>query len=330
MGNSSSATVEQFNKNVSESINTSMTNIVSKNSAKLSGTQSVEIKNLQCANIKIGDITQTMVSKFDFTRLASVVTRNEVQAMMTNAVLQAAETDAGADLEFGAIANSTTSNVKTKTENINRVVNSYGLNQFTDDMQKMALMQEVRILDLGGENCENIEIGNISQDIYMEMVVKQIAETATEAFASLIADNKTEQTGTSKAFLKATGPIGDLGRAAANILEGAGKMIGAAISAPIMMMVGLIMVFVVIGFIIRTMGKLGKGDSGADTGMPMMGMNAMNMDATGMNAFGPPPPLPEGMGDQSQSYEVSKDALTPNASASSQIPPPLPEEPEEF
>ena len=271
MGNSASSTVKVFNKNVSESISSTMMNIVERNQARMSGTQEVEIKNLQCANITIGDINQTMVSKFDFSRLSSVVSASEVSGMMKNAVEQAAASDAATDVEFGAIATSSNTNTDMRNENINRVISSYSLSQFKEDMQEMEMQQSVRILDLGGERCENINIGNISQDIYMEMVIQQIAETATEAFATIVAENAANQTGSATAFTKATGPIGDLGRAAANILEGAGSMIGAVFSAPIMMMIGLVMVVVVIAFVIRTMGKLGKGDDSADTGMPMMG-----------------------------------------------------------
>jgi predicted amino acid-binding ACT domain protein len=248
MGNSSSAVAKSFSTNISQNLSNKMIERVRNSQGAVIGTQSIKIKNINCTNVNIGDISQKMVTKFNFSRIAETMDTETLKADLMNAVDQAAKADADVEAEFGAIATSSHSNVETHSTNISQVVSNYTHKDFTNDLNTARNAQEVGISDISGENCN---IGNISQNIYLEMIVKQMSVSLTKGFQALQAKNATTQEGDAKAKTKATGPIGDLLRGVGGVLESAGTMVGNIFKGPVLLIVGIILFVVMIGMIIK-------------------------------------------------------------------------------
>lgn len=254
MGATSSSTAKSFNETVSENLNNTMISRVRQSTGAVTGTQRVKIQNINCENINIGDITQKMVVTYNFKRVAETFDTNTLKAAMVNAVDQAAKTDSNVKSEFMASPFSgSASTTEVYNKNINRVVNNYSYQDFTNDLNQAQAAQEVGIQNLSGKNCN---IGNISQDLYMEMIIENMSKSLTEAFQALQAENQASQKTTATSTTEAKGVFSGLG----TLVESVGTMVGNIFSAPILLILGIILFVVMIGMVIKLFSGGGSSD----------------------------------------------------------------------
>jgi len=187
MGNqSSSATL--FNDLVSKNLNNIFISKVNQSVGSVLGSQKIKIQNVNCENTIIEDITQKMVVTYNFNKIAETFDPNTLKIVITNAVRQAAKADSTIESEFLITPNSVSmSSTEIFNANVDKVVNNYSYQEFTNNLNQAQASQFVGIAYLSGKDCT---IGSINQTLYMEMITNNISKRLTEAFQQMQAENE--------------------------------------------------------------------------------------------------------------------------------------------
>ena len=189
MGNETSSLTENFNRNVNESLTQQLTSISRQSSGNVDVYQNLKFKNITCGgDFIVRGISQKQVVKYDFNRISEVVNSTELQKILTNAAVAATEKDQAVKAEFLSFGASTSDETRNYQENISRVVNSYTYTDFTNDVLQAKAAQEIGFdtIEAGG----NCDFSNISQDIHLQIIVRQIASNMTKMFEQIVQENK--------------------------------------------------------------------------------------------------------------------------------------------
>lgn len=250
MGNQTSSVTENFNRNVSESITQQMTNITRSSSGAISGSQVLKFKNITCGgDFVVRGIQQKMVVKYNFSRIAQVVNQTELKRMLQNAVENAVQKDQNVKAEFLSFGASTADQTRNYQENVSRVVNSYSHNDLTNDIMTAQAQQEIGFdtIEAGG----NCDFSNISQEVHLEVIIKNMSSNMTAMFQQIVEENKTKSTTETSQTVESTGLFGDVGRAVGGIVDSLGGLVGSAFAVPVLIIVGFIMFLVLIGIVMK-------------------------------------------------------------------------------
>jgi hypothetical protein len=261
MGATASSTAKSFNKTVNENIRNTLVQRVRNSQGTVTGTQRIKFKRINCENVNIGDISQKMVVTYNFSRIADTIDSDTLQADLKNAVNQAAQADSKVKAEFlAAPFASSASTTEVYNTNVNKVVSNYTHQDFTNDLNQMQAAQDAGFEEISGKNCD---FGNISQDMYLDMVISSISNNVTEAFQKLQADNQATQDADAKSDTESKGIFSGLG----GLLESAGTMVGNIFQGPILLILGIILFVVMIGMVIKL---FSGGGGGTDPAMAAM------------------------------------------------------------
>lgn len=218
-GSSAKKVSEALTKNLTENITTSVVNIARSSGAYLTASQELDFSGMvfKCKNVNIGNISQKMVAKLDFSQLAKTVDSSQLSQMLTSSLQRAVESDLRLKTAFMGGAVNTLDQSRTVTENINRIVAGYTYNDFSNSIQSIVgkQQQKWRGTVIEGENCD---FGNISQDFEAQLLAKNIAETMLQRAAAnasnlkIKVDEKTLQSATSSGIGEALAAvIGSIG-----------------------------------------------------------------------------------------------------------------------
>ncbi len=271
VGCDSEATVKEFNEAVNEHLTQTMISKVRQTSGAVVGRQKIKFEKITCAGkATFGNISQKMVATFNFKRVLETTDSNEFKNIISNAVKQGAATSSRTKSEFlsgGAPSDSAT---EIHNKNVSKVTDSYNFNDFTHDVNQVTAVQEIGFKDLNlGSDCS---FENISQDLYLEMLITQMSKQITSGFRELTTENKLKQKGDAEADSDAGGLGG--------IFESIGKMVGSIFSAPVLLILGIILFVVMIGMVI----KLFSGGSNPDPAVAAMMMQQNISDFDNMQS----------------------------------------------
>lgn len=212
MGSSTSknqSTNEVLQKNLTQSINTSLTKIAQTCISNVSATQRINIVGLSAGgSVTIGNVTQKLVARVDTKKFTTAVDSKTLANIMANALDYAEKTDqkVNGGMGGGNTENSTTSSIRNEKET--QILNSYSYDQFTNDVNSILTAQEINLGNIGAG--ANITIDNISQYVQVEILSNQIAKAMTETFARVASseENKVQKEATATTTSGVTG--GDL------------------------------------------------------------------------------------------------------------------------
>lgn len=252
----SKTTIKEFNETVNENLTQTMISKVRQTSGSATGTQQIKFQRINCTNVNIGDISQKMVIKYDFSRILQTTDATQLRNIIKSAVEQGANASTKTKSEFMSGGAGSQSNVEIMNKNITRVTDSYTFNDFTNDINQAIASQQVGFSEISGTNCN---FGNISQEIYLEMLIKQMSDQVTQRFGELVAENEARQKTQATSESEATGIFTGIG----GMIESVGTMVGNIFSTPIYLMIGIILFVVMIGMVI----KLFSGSSGDEAAL---------------------------------------------------------------
>ena len=250
----STVTIKEFNETVNENLTQTMISKVRQTSGAATGTQAITFKNIRCdGDINIGNISQKMVVTYDFKRIMETTDETQFKNMIKNAVVQGANASTKTKAEFMGPGAPSNANVETTNRNVTKVVDSYTYNDFTNDVNQAIAAQEMNFIDLRGKNC-NFE--NISQDINLQMFISQMSDQVTRRFSDLVSENEAKQKGEGTAESESQGVFSGVG----TLVESVGTMVGNIFSAPILLILGIILFVVMIGMVIKLFSGGGSSD----------------------------------------------------------------------
>ncbi len=194
MGSSTSknqSTNEVLQKNLTQSINSSLTKIAQTCISNVSATQRINIVGLSAGgSVTIGNVTQKLVARVDTKKFTTAVDSKMLANIMANALDYAEKTDQKVDAGMGGgnTENSTTTRIRNERET--QVLNSYSYDQFTNDVNSILTAQEINLGNIGAG--ANITIDNISQYVQVEILSSQIAKAMTETFAKVASSEESK------------------------------------------------------------------------------------------------------------------------------------------
>lgn len=235
---------ETLTKNLTENITNTMVNLSNSSGAYITGKQTVNISNVRfnCAGgVNIGGISQKMVASIDFNKLTNSVSENTLKQSLQSAVQKSVEADQSVKTAFLGGAASTEAQSKTLNENISKLANSYTYNDFLSDVQQAKSLQETNLtgIDITSSNPDKpCTLGDISQDITLSILSKNIAEKMIKNAGSSASRLDLDLSESAKQSVVTEGP----GEALAKIFAGIGSMF----TQPILMMLFVFILFVAI------------------------------------------------------------------------------------
>lgn len=251
----STVTIKEFNETVNENLTQTMISKVRQTSGAATGTQAITFKNIRCdGDINIGNISQKMVVTYNFKRIMETTDETQFKNMIKNAVVQGANASTKTKAEFMGPGAPSNANVETTNRNVTRVVDSYTYNDFTNDVNQAIAAQEMNFIDLRGKKNCNFE--NISQDINLQMFISQMSDQVTRRFSDLVSENEAKQKGKGDAESESQGIFSGLG----GMIESVGTMVGNIFSAPVWLILGIILFVVMIGMVIKLFSGGGSSD----------------------------------------------------------------------
>jgi hypothetical protein len=181
------STLKSFNTSVTENLSSTMIEIAQSSVSRAEPTQRIDIIATASGDVNIDGVSQVMVANIDVQQFLSNITEQTLKSKMTSAVEVAAKDNQAVDhqLIIGASLSSNKSAAEVRTENINRIVNSYSYSQFSSLVAEILPKQSISIDAIG----KNVNIKNISQYIKVDMVVKQMAENMTKTLSDIVSEN---------------------------------------------------------------------------------------------------------------------------------------------
>ena len=259
-----------FNMTLNENIKQTMITTSDNTGAKLAGEQVIDIGNIKGVGCRviIGPITQKMVFKYSFSKMSERMSKSQFESQMKEDVKKTINANTDIKREFlGSAGQDVTVQESTMNNNINRIVNSFTYSDFQSLCVDMDTKQRVGLAGIemdctpfilaGHPELAEIRIESISQDIFLDVLVKKIAKNMTEEFVKLAQDNQRNTDVGVTAKTTATGPISEVGGAIATAATGIGTGIGTAATGvgkgvgytfliPILAIVGVILFIVLI------------------------------------------------------------------------------------
>ncbi len=249
--------VQTFNKTLTEKLSNS--SIIKNTAAKavMSSTQVIDFSNMEisgCQAVNISNVTNKAVLKYDFNMMAKSITQTEYAATLKTAVDTALKSDTRATNEaFSGGAQSVTNNVtQNYNDTVNRLVNSYSYSDFTN---LMATMNNAQTVSFKGMKIKDVaglcNISNVGNDISISIAMSVVSENISKEFTKILQENVAKTAVAATTETKATGVIGDTGRAVSGIIDSAGNAVGtiaqSALTGLMLPLLFIFMVFVMLG-----------------------------------------------------------------------------------
>jgi len=201
---------ESFNRSVSNYLSNQFVSISRSSQNVISGSQAVTISDLRCAgDINITGLSQKSVYTINTDVLSATVNKDVLSNMLKTAVGQAASTVQSASSGFLSGAAGTTNIARVITDNTQSIVNNYSYSDFQNDLSNIKANQLVNIKGLVSNGVCNI--ANISQDMVLENLAKNISNRLTERVADIANDLTSQQQTDTNQSVTSTGVFQDLG-----------------------------------------------------------------------------------------------------------------------
>jgi hypothetical protein len=141
--------------------------------------------------------------------LSSIVTKDKLQNLLTTAVAQGNKAVQDANSGFMSGSASTTNIVKSITQNIQSITNQYTYSDFQSDLSNIKANQLVNIKGLVAAG--DCKISDISQDMVLKNLAKNISNRLTERVADISNQLSSSQYNDVNQSATATGPLQDIG-----------------------------------------------------------------------------------------------------------------------
>jgi hypothetical protein len=228
---------ETFNRSVSNYLTNQFVSIARSSSNVISGSQVVSINDLRCTQgIVITGITQKAVYTINTDVLSTVVNKDVLNNMLTSATGQAVAAVQSASAGFLSGVAGATNISRAITENTQNIANNYSYSDFQNDMASIKSSQLVNIKGLVTNGVCNIS--NISQDMVLENLSKNISNRLTQRVAEIANSLTSNQTSDTNQTATSTGVFQDLG--------GMFSSIGEIFTGPIKWIVISVLVLIVL------------------------------------------------------------------------------------
>jgi hypothetical protein len=247
---------ENFNKSVSNYLSNQFVSISRSSQNVISGSQSISISDLKCSgSINISGISQKSVYTINTDVLSSTVNKDVLKSILSSAVGQAASTVQSASSGFLSGAAGATNIARVITENTQNIVNNYSYSDFQNDLSSIKANQLVNIKGLVSNG--TCSITDISQDMVMENLAKNMSNRLTEKVADIANSLTSQQQSSTNQTAASTGALQDL--------DGVFSSIGDIFSGPIKWVILGILLFVIIMIVAwKLMSSGGESDSYQD------------------------------------------------------------------
>jgi hydrogenase maturation factor len=198
MGSASSkneSVTEAFSKSVVETLNSSFISIAQTSVSSIIPTQTISIAVKSSSGaINIGGIQQKVVANIDVQKFLTQVSETQLSAMLESSIEASAKENQAVEngLTIGASSADNSSSMSVRSENINRIVNSYSYSQLISDVQSILTAQTITISAESDSGA--IDINGISQFVQVEILSKQVADVMTKTFSDIVSSSDVSAT----------------------------------------------------------------------------------------------------------------------------------------
>ena len=246
-----------FNDNLTENLKNTLIKKSTELGAVMKGDQVMDFSGADfrlCDNVSISNLSQKIVTKYNFQILQSNIDQAEFKEMMKSNIEKSVEQDTDTKREFGSTGKTNQTTVtETMNKNVNRLVQNMDYSDFTSAMTSMKNRQEIsfRGFKAGRGTCN---VNNIKQDIVMELAAQLLSEKVTKEVRDMLTENMEKNELKGSTSDQSTGFIGDLGRGISNInssIFGGIAQIGSVLTSPIYV-IGIVILFIIVAYIISS------------------------------------------------------------------------------
>ena len=190
--------VETFQTNLAETLNSSTQTISQSAGATTSTRIALRIENLSTCggDITISNINQTATVKINFSQLATAESTSQFKTAMQNALTSLVEKDTTIKNELGGVGVTSDEQFNRQVnENITKMVNAVTESSMSSIASTMNTEQEANLLNFnilcgpGKYGAGNITINGISQTVQLEFVAAQVASLASAVYQDIYNTN---------------------------------------------------------------------------------------------------------------------------------------------
>lgn len=213
--------IKTVTSTVNREINETLMQMVSKNSTIISGTQTINISDLQCGgDLNISGISQKQIVTVNLKNLENIETYETLFSAAQQGLNAAVSSDN--DIKKGALSLASDMGVSTTSDAtgniINEVKRGYTFQRFKEDLQQIDQAQYVNISRIvAGGTCN---IRNISQYIVLEYVANNITDIIMEYVSEKVSNNEAINRGDSKTKYEQKGFFGEILEGITNMIKG--------------------------------------------------------------------------------------------------------------
>jgi cobalamin biosynthesis Mg chelatase CobN len=184
------STYDAVNATLSENLSQTLIKIAQQSVSSAAATQMVRIRaTAEEGDVTVSGVQQISVMNVNITKFIQSVTDSSLKAMMSSALEASVKENQEVEhqLTIGGSIVKNDSGTSIRSEAINRIINSYTLDQFISDSQQILGSQEVDITALARKN---VTISNINQYVKIELLSSQISQAMTKTITEMATENE--------------------------------------------------------------------------------------------------------------------------------------------